>query len=417
MKHFALLLILLASTPAPGADHWIGTWATAAQATMPGRVETFQNQSVRLIVHVSAGGKRVRVRLSNTFGNQPLMVGGAHVARRAAGADIIPGSDRMLRFSGKQTIRIPAGGQAVSDPVDLDLPALSDLAVTLYFPEDTQAKTSHALALQTNYVSTGDATAAVKFPVTGTITTWPFLTGVDVSASSKGAAIVAFGSSLTDGDGSTEDANRRYPDVLAARLWKEPGPAPELGVLNAGLIGNRLLFDSPRSAQNPFGPLLGESGLKRFERDVLAQSGVKYVLICLGVNDILFPAFPFTAPEERVTSDDIIAGYRQLIERAHAKGVRAIGTTIPPFEGARFEGFGLSLDLYTPERERMRVNLNEWIRRAGAFDGVIDFDRAVRDPDHPTRLLPAFASEDHLHVNDAGNAAQANAIALELFGR
>jgi len=186
-------------------------------------------------------------------------------------------------------------------------------------------------------------------------------------------------------------------------------------VLNEGIIGNRLLNDSPRSEQSPFGPLLGESGLKRFDRDVLAQPGVKYVLIALGVNDILFPSFPFTPAEERVSSDDIIAGYRQLIARAHAKGVRAIGTTIPPFEGGSFEGFELSLQLYTPAREQTRAAVNAWIRHGGAFDGVADFDQAVRDPDRPTRLLPAYAAKDHLHVKDAGNAAQADAIPLEVL--
>jgi lysophospholipase L1-like esterase len=411
MKHLALLLVLLAAAPVLAADHWVGTWATAAQATMPGSVDHFRDQSLRLIAHVSAGGERLRVRLSNTFGSQPLAIGAAHVARRATGADTIVGSDRVLKFHGKSTIVIPAGSQIFSDPVDLALPPLSDIAVTLYFPEETAATTAHALALQTNYIAAGDATGTAHFPASRTLSAWPFLTGVDVRASSQSAAIVAFGSSLTDGDGSTPDANHRYPDLLAQRL------SGAFGVLNEGIIGNRLLHDSPRSAQSPFGPLLGEAGLRRFDRDVLAQSGVEYVLIGIGVNDILFPSFPFTPPEEQVSSDDIIAGYRQLIARAHAKGVRALGSTIPPFEGATFEGFGLALQLYTPERERTRSTVNEWIRKSGEFDGVADFDRAVRDPGHPTRLLPAYAAEDHLHVNDAGNAAQVRAIAPELFAR
>jgi lysophospholipase L1-like esterase len=412
MKYLALLIALLAATTTPAADHWIGTWATAAQANAPGQVERFRNQSARLIVHLSAGGHRLRVRLSNTFGAQPLLIGGAHLARRSTGADIVPATDRALRFQGAPSVTIAPGEQVFSDPVDLEVPALSDLAVTLFFPGDAVATTSHALALQTSYVAAGDATAAAKFPVASTLSTWPFLTGIDVTASSKGASIVAFGSSLTDGDGSTQDANQRYPDLLAARLQKL---SPQLGVLNEGIIGNRLLNDSPRSAQSPFGPLLGEAGLKRFDRDVLGQSGVKYVIIGLGVNDILFPSFPFTPPAEQVSSDAILAGYRQLIARAHAKGVRAIGTTMPPFEGGTFKGFGMTLSLYTAEREQARSAVNDWIRHGGAFDGVIDFDQAVRDPDHPTRLLPAFAADDHLHVKDTGNAAQANAIPLELF--
>ena len=416
----ASILAILASTNAIGADdHWIGTWSTAAQAALPSSAENFGKQTVRLIVHVSAGGKKLRVRVSNTFGEQPLVIGGAHVARRTMGADIDPASDRPLKFRGNASVTIPARSEAVSDPVELNLPPLSDLAVSLYFPESAQVTTSHVLALQTNYVSTGtgDNTAAVRFPVEKTISSWPFLTGVDVADSGRGAAIVAFGSSLTDGDGSTEDANRRWPDVLAERLQRASGSAAGLGVLNEGIIGNRLLYDSPPGPANPFGPILGESGLKRFQRDVLSQSGIKYVVLCLGVNDILFPAFPFTPPGETVTADDIIAGYRQLITRAHAKGIRIFGTTIPPFEGARFEAAGMNIDLYTPERDRTRIAVNEWIRNGGAFDGVVDFDKAVRDPDRPARLLPTFAAEDHLHVNDAGNAAQAGAIPLELFQR
>jgi lysophospholipase L1-like esterase len=410
----SILAVALAPTAAVGAStHWIGTWATAAQPARPERVETFRNQTVRLIVHVSAGGKAVRIRLSNTYGDQTLAIGGARIARRATGAESVPGTDRLLKFRGNAAFTIPAGSEVVTDPVDLDVPALSDLAVSIHFRDAARATTSHALAMQTNYVSaeTGDVTAAVKFPVAKTISSWPFLTGVDVAASPRAASIVAFGSSLTDGDGTTEDANRRWPDVLAQRLQKASGRAAELGVLNKGIIGNRLLYDSPKNPANPFGPMLGESGLKRFDRDVLDRPGVKVVLICLGVNDILFPAFPFTPASERITAEDIIAGYRQLIARGHARGVRVIGTTIPPFEGAKFD----ELELSTAEREKTRVAVNAWIRNGGAFDGVVDFDQAVRDPGHPTRLLPAFDSGDHIHANDAGNEAQANIIPLELF--
>lgn len=410
---FVSLFTLLVATAGAGQSRWIGTWATAAQAVMPGRIETFDDQTVRLIVHVSAGGKRLRIRLSNTFGDRPLVVRSSHVARRTQGAEIDPASDRALTFGGRTSVTIPARSEASSDAVDLDVPALSDLAISLFVPEATPASTSHALALQTSYVSRpGDHTAAVSLPVQRTISTWPFLTGVDVIPARRGAAIVAFGSSHTDGDGSTDDANRRWPDLLAARLQKSGAP---LGVLNEGIIGNRLLNDSPRSPASPFGPLLGESGLHRFERDVLSQSGVKYVFMGLGVNDILFPSFPFTPPSETVTLEKMIAGYRELIARAHSKGIEAIGTTLPPFEGARFEGFDLKLDLYTPERERTRVALNEWIRHGAAFDAVVDFDAVLRDPARPTRLSPAFAVEDGLHVNDAGNAAQADAIPLEIF--
>jgi lysophospholipase L1-like esterase len=405
--------------PAADADHWIGTWATAAQPARPANAAAFRNQSVRLIVHTSAGGKKLRIRLSNAYGEQSVAIGRARVARRTSAADIDSVSDRALTFHGQSSTTIAARSAVVSDPVDLDVPPLSDLAISLFFPETAVATTAHTLALQTNYVSaeTGDATAAVKFPVAKTITSWPFLTGVDIAASSRGAAIVAFGSSTTDGDGSTEDANRRWPDVLAERLQKRAGRGAELGVLNEGIIGNRLLNDSPRTATNPFGPVLGEAGVTRFERDVLEQPGVKFVFMCLGVNDILFPAFPFTPPTETVTAANIIEGYRRLITRAHQKGIRIIGTTIPPFEGATFTGAGLNLTFFTTERESVRAAVNEWIRRSGQFDAVVDFDTAVRDPDRPTQLLPAYAAEDHLHVNDSGNVAQGNAVPLTLFER
>jgi lysophospholipase L1-like esterase len=258
---------------------------------------------------------------------------------------------------------------------------------------------------------------AATFPVATRMSVWPILTGIDVEATAQSAAIVAFGSSTTDGDGSTTDANRRWPDVLAERLQHEGGHAAELGVLNEGIIGNRLLFDSPKNPANPFGAALGEAGTSRFERDVLDQSGVRYVFICLGVNDMLFPEFPFNAPHDRPTADDIIAGYRQLIARAHAKNIRVVGTTIPPFEGATFTAAGLDLRFYTADREQMRAAVNEWIRHGGQFDDVADFDAAVRDPDRPTQLLPAYAADDHLHVNDAGNVAQANAVPLSIFSR
>jgi lysophospholipase L1-like esterase len=407
-------------------ERWIGTWGTAAQAQIPGRVLKFQNQTLRLIVHTSASGTKVRIRISNTFGDGPLVIGGAHVARRATGADIIPESDRTLTFGGQTTTTVPARSIAMSDPVGLDVPALSDLAISLFLPQSTSATTSHVRAFQTNYVSpeTGDSTAEVKFPVAKTIASWPFLTGVDAKVASHGATIVALGSSLTDGVGSTQDANRRWPDVLAQRLQKAGGDKAELGILNEGIIGNRLLSDneSPRQAGGPpplgpvfaqYGPALGQAGLERFERDVLTQTGVKYVVVGLGVNDILFPG-SFIPQTERVTAQDVISGYRQIIARAHEKKIRVIGSTIPPFEHAiwpapLFDGF------YTEEKEKTRQEVNKWILRSGEFDGVIDFDKAVCDPNHPSQILAAYDSGDHLHVNDAGNVAQANAIPLELF--
>ena len=397
------------------AKQWIGTWATAAQPFVPKSLQTYRNQTLRLIVHTSAGGSKVRIKLSNTYGDVPLLIGGAHIARRTAAAEIDPRSDRILKFQGEASASVLPRSMVVTDPVALDVPPLSDLAISLFFPQRTEAKTSHSLAMQTSYVSpeTGDSTPAVKFPVAKTIRSWPFLTGVDVEASPSAAVIVAFGSSLTDGDGTTADTNGRWPDVLAERLQKASAGKAEIGVLNEGIIGNRLLYDSPKTAANPFGAALGEAGLARFERDVLAQAGVRYVIVGLGINDILFPAFAFTPSTEKVTAEAIISGYRELIARGHQKGIRVIGTTNPPFENSAFEG--LVTAFYTPDREATREKVNDWIRSSGEFDGVVDLDAVVRDPSHPTQLLPAYDSGDHLHPNNAGCIAEANAIPLALF--
>jgi lysophospholipase L1-like esterase len=422
----ALFLLLVSPLRNDAQDNWVGTWAAAPQAGIPGQVQTFHNQTVRLIVHTSVAGKKVRIKISNAFSDKPLLIDAVHIARRASGADIDPASDRALRFHGHTSTTIPPRSLVGSDPVNLEVPALSDLAISLFFAETATVTTSHILAKQTNYVSseTGDATAQTKFPVAKTITSWPFLTGVDVAASPRGAAIVTLGSSLTDGDGSTRDTNRRWPDVLAELLQKAGGADAELGVLNEGIIGNRLLSDtqSARQAGGPpplgavfgeLGPALGQSGVARFDRDVLSQAGVKYVILALGVNDILFPG-SFIPKTETVTANDLIAGNRQLIARTHKKGLRVIGTTIPPFEHALFRDPFYDR-FYSLENEKIRQETNAWIRAGGEFDGVIDFDEAIRDPDHPTQILPAFDSGDHLHVNNSGNVAQGNAIPLSLF--
>jgi lysophospholipase L1-like esterase len=395
---------------------WVGTWATAPQPFMPGSLETYRNETLRLIVHVSAGGPKVRIRISNTYGDKPLVIGAAHIARRTSGADVDPGSDRPVMFHGLSMTTIPAHGVVVSDPVNLDVPALSDLAVSIYLPEATSANTSHLLALQTSYVATGNTIGASSFTAVKTIDTWPFLTGVDVVAPDR-PSIVAIGSSTTDGDGSTQDANQRWPDVLANRLGNSAG------VLNLGIIGNRLLKDSP--AKTDFGRGLGESVLSRFERDALGQAGVQFIVLAIGVNDIAFPG-AFTPAGEAVTTQNIINGYRQLIARTrayshihadvHPQGIRIYSTTIPPFENARYPG-NRAIVVYTPEKEAVRKQVNEWLRNTHEFDAMIDFDAVLRDPDHPSRLLPKFDSGDHIHCNDAGYAATANAVPEALFHR
>jgi lysophospholipase L1-like esterase len=240
------------------------------------------------------------------------------------------------------------------------------------------------------------------------------LTGVDVEASRGGETIVALGSSLTDGDGSTTDTNRRWPDVLAERLQKEGGRLAEIGVLNEGIIGNRLLDDSPAQRLPQYGPALGEAGVSRFERDVLSQAGVKYVFVGLGINDIAFPG-SLTPAAESVSAERIISGYRQLIARAHGKGILVIGTTNPPFEDSFLETARSKITFYTAEKESVRQKVNAWILSSKEFDAAVDFDAAVRDPSRPTRILPAYDSGDHLHPNNAGYIATANTIPLALF--
>jgi lysophospholipase L1-like esterase len=410
-------------------EHWVCTWGTGpAGPPLASQTQTFNDQTLRLIVHTSIGGKSVRIRVSNTFGTTPLRIGEAHVALRQGGSTIVAGSDRPLTFSGNRSITIPPGAPVLSDPVDLDVPALSDLAISLHLPGSVQAATIHGSAFQTNYVSLpGNFTGAAAFPTDRTITSWPFLTEVDVNAPGA-ASIVALGDSITDGANTTLDTNHRWPDLLALRLQtardalgaaagKQAGRQTTalantpglvawgtgLGVVNRGIGGNRLLRDPGEQ------PLFGRAALERFDRDVIATAGVRYMVVLIGINDIGHPGTGTIPASEEPTVDELIAGYRQLIARAHAKGIAVYGATLTPFEGTVFPGY------YSPEKEQIRQGVNNWIRSGDEFDGVIDFDRAVRDPSHPTRMLPAYDSGDHLHPNDLGMQAMANAIPLQLF--
>lgn len=404
--------------------NWVGTWSTAPTGPpLPADLLQFSNQTLRLIVHTSIGGSRVRIRLSNEFGNTGLRIGAAHVALRQAGAIIVEGSDRVLTFSGSTSTTIPPGASVLSDPVDLNVSALSDLAISIYVPEAVQANTIHRSAFQTSYVSSaGDHTGATALRVSSparTIASWPFLTGVDVTSSTPSASIVVLGDSITDGSNSTGNANQRWTDVLALRLQNTrislypidgasrrqlpnlPSNTSMLGVLNNGISGNRLLQD-PGAQQ-----LFGRAALVRFDRDVLTQAGIKYLIVLIGINDI-GRSGTGTIPASNVATD-LIAGYRRLIARAHHKGITVFGATLTPYEGTISPGY------YSPEKEAVRVAINQWIRTSGAFDGVIDFEAAVRDPARPSRMLPAYDSGDHLHPNDAGMQAMGNAVPLELF--
>ena len=404
---FALTAFAAGDSPnkkSQAAEHWVGSWATGP-AGSSGAAKQYSNQTLRLIVHTSVGGNAVRIKISNTFGSDPLVIGAAHIALRAQAASVVAGSDHGVTFSGKPSFTIPAGGLIVSDPVNLQVQPLTDLAVSIYLPSTATASTTHLLALQTSYVAsgTGDFTAAVNLPGATTITSWDFLTGVDVSEQATGGTIVALGDSITDGANSTIDTNQRWPILLGARL-QEDKTLSQLGLLDEGIIGNRILHPTETTFGNPFGP----AALARFDRDVLSQAGVKYVIVLLGINDIGHPGG--SAPDsEKVTADEIIAGHLQLIARAHEKGLKIYGCTLLPFEDTTLKNF------YSPEKDKLRQAVNEWIRTSGAYDAVIDFDRVVRDPGRPSRILPAYDGGDHLHPSDAGQKAMANAINLDLF--
>ncbi len=361
----------------------------------------FENQTLREVVHGSIGSDTVRVRLSNAYGKQTLEVGAVHIALRERGSSIVAGSDRAVTFSGRSMVSIPPDALVLSDPVKLNVPAAADLAISIHLPKRATGAGIHYSSQQTSYIGQGDLTGATAIPESSTITSWVFLTGVDVLAPSPACAVVAFGDSITDGARSTVDANRRWPDILAARLLARRG-GNKIGVLDAGIGGNRILHDPAGNVR------FGVNALARFDRDVLAQPGVRYVIVLEGIND-LGHAGSSAPGSETVSAEDIIAGLKQMIERASERGLKIFGATMTPFEGTVFQGY------FTPEKETRRKAVNEWIRTARAFDGVIDFDKAVRDPSHPDRVLPAFDSGDHLHPGDAGYKAMGEAVDLSLF--
>ena len=425
-----LLVVFAPSALAAGADakpeHWVPTWGTAQQlvritsamppatppvsATQPApappatatpppfRVTTLNNQTVRMILRTSMGGRRVRVKLSHAFGMPlPVTVGSAHIARRSAEAGIVAGSDRALTFGGKASFTLMPGVVVVSDPVDLDVPALSDLAVSLFFPRDTGAPTTHATGLRPTYVSAeGDFSGASEFPLAGTTQQYYWLSSVEVVAPESAGAVVAFGDSITDGARSTPDTNHSWPALLAARLAASKATA-NIGVVNEGIGGNRLLTDA--------NGLSGVSALARFDRDVLSHPSVKWLMILEGINDIGSLANP--AANLPVTSDDLIWVLKEMVARAHAQGIKVIGCTLTPYGGA-----GYARD----EGEAMRAAVNEWIRKSGTFDAVVDFEAATRDSADPKKFKAEFDPGDHLHPNNAGYEAMANAVDLSIFG-
>lgn len=378
----------------PDGRHWVATWAVSPQrANVPLALD---GQTLRQVVHVSLGGEAVRVRVSNAYGSTPLVIGAAHLALSAGNGGIAGGSDRVVTFGGSPTIAIPAGALAVSDPVALTVADLGDVAVGLYLPDAVVAATQHETGLHTTYVSApGDFTGAAT--IAGSTTeAYYFLSAVDVLAAKRARAVVALGDSFTDGFRSTVDTNHNYPSFLAARLQSDSSTS-QIAVLNQGVGGNRLLHD-----------FVGTGGAARFDRDVLAQSGAAYVIVLQGNVDLLIPGL-IGNPAEVVTVAQLIQGHRQIIERAHAMGLKAIGGTLNPVEGYPFPGF------WTPELEAKRQAFNQWMRTSHAYDAVIDFDAVLRDPAQISRLIPAYDSGDHAHPNDDGYRAMADAIDLAFF--
>jgi len=406
-----LLLALVTGGPTPVASpvhpvNWVGTWASVPTATPATATPAVADETVRQVVHTSIAGEAVRLRLTNEFGTTPLRVGEVHVARRAGttGTDIVPATDRAVTFGGHRSAAVPAGAPLVSDPVRLAVPARTDLVVSIYLPERTSVTTLHAFAYQDNVVAAGNVTGHRTVTPTSTMAQWFFLSGVSVATSARDAgAVVALGDSITNGFETEVNANHRWPDLLANRLRDK-------GVLNLGVAGNRLLHDPnppPGSDAENFAAFFGRSALGRFDRDVLAQSGARHVVVLLGVNDLGHPGTT-APPEETVTAQDLIAAHRQLITRAHAAGLSIHGGTILPFKGD-------TLGFHSPANEAKRQAVNRWIRTSGEYDTVLDFDAALRDPADPQRLRAAYDSGDHLHPNDAGMAAIAAAVPTHIF--
>ncbi|HXY08031.1 MAG TPA: SGNH/GDSL hydrolase family protein [Terriglobales bacterium] len=401
------LTCCFASLAVAQSTHWVVSWGAspspspnAAQAAKDGL--EFTNQTLREVVHLSIGGSAVRVRISNLFGKQGLEIGTAHLALRSSDSGIHPSSDRVLTFGGAPRVTIPPNAVVLSDPVNLSVPAESDVAISIFVPHAATAAGIHYFAFQTSYVGAGDQTASPVIANPRAISSWIFLAGVDVSAPPSAAAIAAFGDSRIDGDGSTPNTNRRWPNLLAHRLAQKGLP---LGVLNAGIVGNRILHDAPQDAIE-----LGVSGLSRFDRDALDQPGIKYVIVLEGIVDIGLPGTSVSPDSEAVSVDDLVMSMKQFAQRANERGMKIFVTTQTAFSGGT-----VVPGIFSPEKEVKRKVLNQWIRSSREFDGIIDFDKVVLDPTSPEKLRPEFDSGDHIHPNDAGYQAMSDAIDLALF--
>jgi lysophospholipase L1-like esterase len=402
-------VLTLALCRAVDAAQWVQTWgaaplpAWAAFGPFPA-TPSFNNQTIRQTIRVSLGGQRVRIRFTNEYGTRPLAIGAAVIALADEKGNIKPGTARRVLFSGQPGISIPAAAPLLSDPVDLPVKPLSSLAISIYLPEDTVQCTCHQIGVQNAFVSDSGDFTDKPFTAAQTLQLRAFISGVEVESRRTARAVVVLGDSISDGFGATVDANHRWPDLLANRL--EAQKANTWSVVNMAISGNRVLSDG----------VAGQSALARFDRDVLSTPGAKVVIVFEGLNDLgisyanaqgpIGEHFKALAPLRKVTAESMIAGYRQLIARAHEQGLKVLGATITPYEGALY---------FSPEGEAVRQSINTWIRTGHEMDGVIDFDAVMRDPGRPTQIKTGFDVGDHLHGSDAGYAAMAAAVDLSLF--
>ena len=398
VEMLALYWLLLGSVPASAAS-WVGTWTASPQPTwsqdfaFPTKIpETVRDQTFRQVVKISLGGSRFRFLFSNAYGDKPLTIGAASVA--VACQRCRAGSIRKITFGGRDSIVIPPGAPAISDPVALRVSSQAHLFISTYLPRETELKTFHWDGRQTASFGPGDLTRSIEFPRGAKTDARILLSEVLVDAPNSGSVVV-LGDSITDGNGATVDADTRWPDFLAKRLLPY-----QVTVLNAGISGARLLQEK-----------MGASAAARLDRDVFAQPNVKAVILLIGINDIAWPGTAFAPHQTRPSVEAMIAGYKQFVALAHAHNIRVFGGTLTPFEGA-LPGTPLA-NYYDAEKDALRQRVNRWLRTGTVFDGLVDFDRILRDRAHPARLAPAFDSGDHLHPGDKGNEAMANAIDLK----
>lgn len=405
-----VLVLQAAAGTTSGTGHWVSAWSTAVHAPLPfpglPPSPVFENQTLRMIVKPTIGGDRVRIRFSNEFGTTALKIGAAHLGVSSNASAIVADSDHALTFGGKVSVTVPPGAPVLSDPINMQVVPFRELAVSVYLPEKTASSSVHFWAQHDTYISeAGDFTSKPEIPNAMMKSSWYWLADLEVLAPDQTAATVTFGDSITDGVGAKQGDYSDWPDLLADRLAKTPG-GTGVSVVNEGIGGNRILHDGA-----------GVSALARFDRDVLAQPGVSNLIVLEGINDIGWPHMKPRLPNgttlkeppfvhEVVSAEELIMGLRQIIDRAHQHGVRVFGATLTPFEGA---------DYYSDDGEATRQAVNQWIRTSGAFDGVFDFDAAVRDPNRPAQFREGYHSGDHLHPSATGYKAMADAVDLSLL--